>query len=75
MSKELKKSNDKFLGHTHIFTGYQGSTPYVRAKRGAVDNIDRHHVNLYGVCDICNEEILLAHIHVDAKTNKLYFQD
>lgn len=74
MAGDLKKGNKKILGHTHIFTGYAGGTPYLIAKRGGVDNIDRHHVNLYGRCDVCDEEILLAKIHADANTDKLFFK-
>lgn len=73
MSELLKKENKSIFGHTHIFTGYCGSIPYLKAKRGAVDNINRHHVNLYGKCDICDEEFLLAHIHIDAETDKVNF--
>lgn len=75
MSGELKKGNRSVFGHTHVFTGYQGSYPYLIAKRGAVDNINRHHVGLYGRCDICDKEILVAHVHVDAETDKMYFKE
>lgn len=74
MSGKLKKESESILGHTHIFTGYQEGIPYLRATRGAVDGIDRHHVNLYGRCDICDKEILIAKIHADAKTDKLFFK-
>lgn len=74
MGKELKKGNSSVFGHTHVFTGYQGGYPYLTAKRGAVDGIDRHHVSLYGRCDICDEEILIAKIHADANTDKINFK-
>jgi len=73
MSNALKKENESILQHTHIFTGYIGDVPYLKAKRGAVDNINRHHVKLYGRCDICDIEFLLAYIHVDAETDKIKF--
>lgn len=74
MAGKLKKGNKNILGHTHTFTGYAGGTPYLTATRGAVDGIGRHHVNLYGRCDICDKEILVAKIHADAKTDKLFFK-
>jgi hypothetical protein len=38
-----------------MFTGYQGSVPS-KPKKGAVDNTGRHHVGLYGTCDVCDKE-------------------
>ena len=73
MKGKLKKSNEYTFKHTHVFTGYKGEVPYLKAKRGAVDAINRHHVKLYGECDICGEEILLAYIHVEADTDKMRF--
>lgn len=75
MSEELKKGSRSIFGHTHVFTGYQGSIPYLTASRGAVDNIDRHHVNLYGRCDICDKEILIARIHIHAGDDTLFFKN
>jgi len=75
MSEAIRKRNKKFLGHVHVFTGYQGSYPYLTAKKGPIDNIKRHHVNLYGRCDICDKEILLAHIHIDSETDKMNFKE
>jgi hypothetical protein len=43
MSKALKRENTSILD-THVFTGYQGSVPYLKPKKGAVDNTGRHHV-------------------------------
>jgi hypothetical protein len=37
MSKALKRKH-LYFGHTHVFTGYQGSVPYLKPKKGAVDN-------------------------------------
>jgi hypothetical protein len=37
MSKSTKE-NTSIFGHTHVFTGYQGSVPYLKPKKGAVDN-------------------------------------
>jgi hypothetical protein len=73
MSNKLLKPNRSIFGHTHTFTGYCGDNPYLKAKRGAVDNINRHHVNLYGICDTCNKEVLIAKIHIDAETDKMQF--
>ena len=75
MSRELKKGSSSVFGHTHVFTGYQGGYPYLTAKRGAVDGINRHHVGLYGRCDICDKELLIARIHIDAETDKMYFKE
>jgi hypothetical protein len=55
MSKALKEKTPLFLD-THVFTGYQGSVPYLKPKKGAVDNTGRHHVGLYGTCDVCDKE-------------------
>jgi hypothetical protein len=54
MSKALKEKTPLF-GHTHVFTGYQGSVPHQSPKKGA-DNTGRHHVGLYGTCDVCDKE-------------------
>lgn len=59
----LIKKNTKFFKHDHVFTGYCGGTPYLTTRKGVVDGIGRMHVDLYGVCDICNEKILVAKIH------------
>jgi hypothetical protein len=72
MSKALKRENTSIFGHTHVFTGYQGSVPYLKPKKGAVDNTGRHHVGLYGTCDVCDKEFLLAHVHIDDLTGKLF---
>jgi hypothetical protein len=37
MSKALKRKHLYFWTHT-LFTGYQGSVPYLKPKKGAVDN-------------------------------------
>jgi hypothetical protein len=55
-----------------VFTGYQGSVPHLKPKKGAVDNTGRHHVGLYGTCDVCDKEFLLAHVHIDDLTGKLF---
>jgi hypothetical protein len=73
MKGKLKKSSESIFKHTHVFTGHAGGVPYLYAKRGTVDAINRHHVNLYGECDICGEEIILAHINVEADTDKMWF--
>jgi hypothetical protein len=68
----LKKENESIFGHTHVFTGYQGSIPYLKPKRGAIDGINRHHVSLYGLCDSCNKEFLLANVIIDGLTDKMF---
>jgi hypothetical protein len=45
---------------------------YLKPKKGAVDNTGRHHVGLYGTCDVCDKEFLLAHVHIDDLTGKLF---
>jgi len=65
--------NGKFLSHNHIFEGYAGQQPYLYNKTNnpLVDGIERGHIGLYGKCNICGEEILVANLHVDPK-GKLY---
>lgn len=64
--------NKKILKHDCVISGI--GTPYLYNKGGGViDDIGRQHVNLYGRCEICNEEILVAIIHVD-KNGTIYPQ-
>ena len=67
----IKKIKNIF--HTHTFTGYANSEPYLYNKTndGVIDGSDRMHINLYCKCDTCNEEVLVAKIHCD-KNSKLY---
>lgn len=67
MSKLIQKSKSIF-SHNHVFTGHGGSTPYLHYKDGGgvTDGINRQHIDLYGRCDICNKEILVAKIHIKA---------
>ncbi len=69
----IVKPSGNLFKHDHVFSGYCGSAPYLYYKNDnvIVDGIDRGHVRLYGRCDTCNEEILVAHIHTD-KNGKLY---
>ncbi len=59
--------------HTHTFTGYAGDSPYLynKSNNGVVDGIGRMHIDLYCKCDSCNQEVLIAKLHVD-KEGKLY---
>ena len=70
MSK-LKISKNLF--HTHTFTGWAGTTPYLYYKTGSgvVDGCGRMHIDLYCKCDECDEEVLIAKIHCD-ENSKLY---
>jgi len=72
MGTLYKKQNGVFK-HTHQFTGYLGSSPYLKYKDGSgvIDNVGRQHINLYGLCDICHEWVFIANIHVN-KEGKLY---
>ena len=72
MSKLIQTSG-KLFKHDHTFTGYAEGVPYLNYKSGKpyVDGIQRGHVRLYGRCDICDQEFLVAMIHTDA-TGKLY---
>jgi hypothetical protein len=67
----MSKQKKKLYFWTHMFTVW-GSVPYLKPKKGAVDNTGRHHVGLYGTCDVCDKEILLAHVHIDDLTGKLF---
>ncbi len=71
MNKTLRKNKNLF--HTHTFTGYAGSEPYVynKTNKGVVDGIRRMHVELYCKCDTCGEEVKIAMIHCD-EDGKLY---
>jgi hypothetical protein len=72
MSKALKKRKHLyFWTHTCVHRVSGICTPS-KAKKGAVDNTGRHHVGLYGTCDVCDKEILLAHVHIDDLTGKLF---
>lgn len=68
---EIRVPQKQIFSHTHVFSGM--GTPYLYYKNGGgvVDGIGRQHINLYGKCDICNKEILVAKIHVDSN-GKLY---
>jgi len=63
MSRVVVKKN--ILGHNCSVTGYQGGTPYLYPKKGAIDGIGRQHVNLYATCDVCNKKFLVAKMHSD----------
>lgn len=69
--RRLRRKEDWM--HTHEFNGYGSDVPYLYYKThdGVVDGIGRMHVNLYGKCDICGEEVLLAKIHC-TEEGKLY---
>lgn len=49
----------------HKFTGYMGGVPYLKTARGwaTTDGCGVKHVPLYGSCDNCNQDILVAQIH------------
>lgn len=69
----LIKPNGKLFEHSHRFEGYASGQPYLynRTNNPYVDGINRGHIGLYGKCDICGEEILVANMHVDPE-GKLY---
>jgi hypothetical protein len=71
MSKALKRENTSIFGHTCVHR-VSGICTLSKAKKGAVDNTGRHHVGLYGTCDVCDKEFLLAHVHIDDLTGKLF---
>ena len=72
MSNSIIKKTSSCLSHDHIFTGYAGSAPYLYNKTdGVIDGIGRQHINLYCKCDICDEEIFVAKMHVQAD-GKIY---
>jgi hypothetical protein len=58
MSKALKRKHLYFWTHTcvHRVSGICISKP----KKGAVDNTGRHHVGLYGTCDVCDKEFFIS---------------
>lgn len=55
----------KLFGHTISGTYYKpsGYTRCVRATGGAIDNIHRHHIELYAECDRCGEQFHVANVH------------
>ena len=63
----------KLFQHNHVITGYAGGQPYLyyKSNNPYTDGINRGHVRLYGKCDICGEEIMVASIHTDSD-GKLY---
>jgi hypothetical protein len=53
--------------HDHVISNHYTGQPYLYNKSGGViDGIGRQHVNLYGRCDICDAEILVAKLHVNS---------
>jgi hypothetical protein len=72
----LVQRNLKLGKHNHEFTGYHSDVPYLHyhAKGGVIDGIGRQHINLYAKCIICDEEVLVAKMHVD-KDGKIYGLD
>jgi len=73
MDKNRIEKPQSGFKHNHVFTGYCGDTPYLHYDKGGgvIDGCGRQHINLYGVCNVCNEKILVGKIHVD-KDGKLY---
>jgi hypothetical protein len=71
MSKALKRENTSILD-THMCSQGIRDLYLSKPKKGAVDNTGRHHVGLYGTCDVCDKEFLLAHVHIDDLTGKLF---
>lgn len=59
--------------HDHKITGYANGHPYLyyKSNNPYVDGTNRGHVQLYGKCDICGKEVLVASIHTD-ENGKLY---
>jgi hypothetical protein len=51
MSKAQKRKHLYF----YMCSGIRDLYPS-KAKKGAVDNTGRHHVGLYGTCDVCDKE-------------------
>lgn len=62
----ITKKTEGLRNHNHVFKGYGDGEPYLsnRGYRGIVDGIGRQHIALYGRCDICDEEILVAKMHI-----------
>ena len=60
-------STNGIFTHDHVFTGYGGDIPYLYYKPngGVIDGCGRQHINLYGRCNICNKEVIVARTHVD----------
>lgn len=70
MKNVLKIKKDySIFAHTCKFTGYCGDVPYLSydtKHKGVTDGIERQHIDLYGICDICGKKILVAKMHVNA---------
>lgn len=66
MSKIIKPSGNIFK-HDCVFTGIGEPYLYYKEGGGVIDGIGRQHINLYGKCDICNKEVIIAKIHVNEK--------
>tara|TARA_R110000744_G_scaffold209224_2_gene328089 strand:- start:1 stop:234 length:234 start_codon:yes stop_codon:yes gene_type:complete len=61
----ITKKTKGLLNHNHVFIGYGRDVPYLSNEyRQFVDGIGRQHIALYGRCDICDEKILVAKMHV-----------
>lgn len=62
----VTKKTKGLLNHNHVFKGYGRDVPYLSNKgcKGLIDGAGRQHITLYGRCDICNEKILVAKMHV-----------
>ena len=60
------KTSGSLLKHNCVFKGYASDVPYLYYKDGGgiIDGSGRQHINLYGRCDICDKEILVAKTHV-----------
>lgn len=66
MSNQIIIPSKRFFKHDHVIDSLGHRTPYLYIKHtGVVDGIGRQHVNLYGRCDICNKEIIVARLHVN----------
>lgn len=52
----------KNLGH-QFPVGWGGGLPYLSQRGGAIDGIDRFHIDLIAACPRCNTEYVIAKTH------------
>ena len=55
----------RLFGHK-LSPGYAGHPPYLRPMSYALDGLNTLHWSLYGACERCGEEYVLARLHSDS---------
>jgi hypothetical protein len=60
MSKAPKKKTPLFLDIHMRSQGIRDLYPYLKPPERRCDNTGRHHVGLYGTCDVCDKEFFIS---------------